>query len=190
MEQSFASRVLEFRKFKGLSQQAFAERCGLEQGNVSQMEKGTEPKQSNVTKLVAGFPDLNPDWLLLGTGPMLRDGRTLTAVPVEEPTTKLRRNREGEDGSYWEQIAIERAETIELLKQLLTPQFPGLAEAPGKSVYGEYAAVALSPEVGFQQAGRRAPTMFVATTGHRLAWVDEVLDQPLTVEHYLLKKTA
>lgn len=87
MEHSFASRVLAFRKLKGLSQQAFAERCGLEQGNVSQMEKGTEPKQSNVTKLVLGFPDLNPDWLLLGTGSMLRDGRNLTpAAPPDEPT--------------------------------------------------------------------------------------------------------
>lgn len=81
MKHTFASRVLELRKLKGLSQQAFAERCGLEQGNISQMEKGTEPKQSNVTKLIAGFPDLSPDWLLLGTGPMLRDGRALTPLP-------------------------------------------------------------------------------------------------------------
>jgi transcriptional regulator with XRE-family HTH domain len=85
METSFAQRVLAFRKHKGLSQQAFAEQCGLEQGNVSQMEKGTEPKQSNVSKLVAGFPDLNADWLLMGTGPMLKDGRALTQLPAALP---------------------------------------------------------------------------------------------------------
>jgi transcriptional regulator with XRE-family HTH domain len=78
MDSTFASRVKEFRLFKKLSQAAFAEQCGLEQGNVTQMERGTEPKQSNVAKVVAGFPDLNPDWLLLGSGSMLRDGRTLT----------------------------------------------------------------------------------------------------------------
>lgn len=81
METSFASRVRDFRKHKGLSQQAFAERCGLDQSNITQMEKGTDPKQSNAVKLLAGFPDLNPDWLLLGTGEMLRGGQGLSPAP-------------------------------------------------------------------------------------------------------------
>jgi transcriptional regulator with XRE-family HTH domain len=82
MESTFGSRVREYRKFKGLSQTAFAEQCDLEQGNITQMEKGTEPKQSNVAKIISGYPDLSPDWLLLGTGPMLRDNRTLTPEPA------------------------------------------------------------------------------------------------------------
>ncbi|QIX61828.1 helix-turn-helix domain-containing protein [Hymenobacter sp. BT18] len=83
METTFASRVLAFRKHKGLSQQAFAEQCGLEQGNITQMERGTDPKSGNMAKIIAGFPDLNPDWLLLGTGEMLRDGRELTRLPAD-----------------------------------------------------------------------------------------------------------
>lgn len=86
METSFASRVRTFRESKGLAQAAFAERCGLAQGNVSQMEQGTEPKQSNVSKILVGFPDLSPDWLLTGNGPMLRDGRGLTPVTKEAST--------------------------------------------------------------------------------------------------------
>lgn len=78
METTFATRVKQFREHKGLAQAAFAERCGLTQGNVSQMEQGTEPKQSNISKLLLGHPDLNPGWLLTGDGPMLRDGRALT----------------------------------------------------------------------------------------------------------------
>lgn len=85
MESTFASRVKEFRKFKGLSQEAFAERCGLEQGNITQMERGTDPKSSNAAKIIGAYPDLSSDWLLLGTGPMLRDGRALTPRVVEEP---------------------------------------------------------------------------------------------------------
>lgn len=81
METTFASRVRRYRQDKGLSQQAFAELCGLTQGNIAHMENGTEPKQSNVSKLLAGLPDLSPDWLLIGTGPMLRDGRALTPTP-------------------------------------------------------------------------------------------------------------
>lgn len=86
MESTFASRVKQFRQHKGLSQQAFAEQCGLTQGNVAHMESGTEPKQSNVSKLTAGFPDVNPDWLLNGDGPMLRDGRTLSQLPPQVPS--------------------------------------------------------------------------------------------------------
>lgn len=78
MESTFASRIRQYRQERGLSQSALAELCGLTQGNIAHMENGTEPKQSNVSKLVAGLPDLNPDWLLTGTGPMLRDGRALT----------------------------------------------------------------------------------------------------------------
>ena len=86
MESTFASRVRQYRQGKGLSQQAFAELCGLTQGNIAHMENGTEPKQSNVSKLLAGLPSLNPDWLLMGSGPMLRDGRSLTPAPPDEPT--------------------------------------------------------------------------------------------------------
>lgn len=82
METTFASRVKQFRESKGLAQAAFAERCALTQGNVSQMEQGTEPKQSNVSKILLGFPDLNPEWLLLGSGSMLKDG---VALAKKEP---------------------------------------------------------------------------------------------------------
>jgi transcriptional regulator with XRE-family HTH domain len=80
MDSTFANRVREFRQFKRLSQDAMAEQSGLIQGNIAQMEKGTDPKQSNVAKLLAGFPDLSPDWLLFGTGTMLRGDQELTLV--------------------------------------------------------------------------------------------------------------
>lgn len=87
MENTFADRVREYRKHQELSQQAFAARGGLEQGNITQMEKGTEPKQRNVSKLLAGFPDLSPSWLLLGTGPMLLNGREAPPPPSRPAPT-------------------------------------------------------------------------------------------------------
>jgi transcriptional regulator with XRE-family HTH domain len=88
MQSTFADRVKGFRKHKKLSQAAFAEQCGLEQGNITQMENGTEPKQSNISKLISGFPDLNAHWLLTGAGEMLADGRTLTAVATKAEPVK------------------------------------------------------------------------------------------------------
>lgn len=147
MEHSFASRVLEFRKLKGLSQQAFAERCGLEQGNVSQMEKGTEPKQSNITKLVAGFPDLSPEWLLLGTGPMLRDGRALAPVPRPEPapdyTTAEGTGLAAVNIILKEQIADLRKQNQQLLDML--GKSPGSSDAAGL-----HAPAAPRPAPGFK----------------------------------------
>lgn len=105
MESTFASRIRQYRQERNLSQQALAELCGLTQGNVAHMENGTEPKQSNVSKLLAGLPDLNPDWLLIGSGPMLRDGRALTPAP---PASPLRINTDGESEGYWKALAQER----------------------------------------------------------------------------------
>jgi transcriptional regulator with XRE-family HTH domain len=80
MESNFAKRVKEFRQYKKMSQTAFAEQCGLTQGNITHIEGGKEPLQSNVAKLIAGFPDLNAYWLLNGEGDMLRDGTTYTRI--------------------------------------------------------------------------------------------------------------
>jgi len=130
MESTFANRVKQFRQHKGLSQQAFAEQCGLTQGNIAHMENGTEPKQSNVSKLTAGFPDLNPDWLLNGNGPMLRDGRTLTAVPADQLPPQVPSKHEVAEPSqpYWrvasdseelKQVKSERDNLREQVSRLL-----------------------------------------------------------------------
>lgn len=136
MESTFAQRVLSFRKSKQLSQSAFAEQCGLEQGNISQMEKGTEPKRDNVSRLLEGFPDLNPDWLLLGKGPMLRDGKALTPVVTEELqrpapmqtvpgqidfTYRYITSMEQQVAAGLEREADQRAQIEELLEMLKKP---------------------------------------------------------------------
>ncbi|GAB2866311.1 helix-turn-helix domain-containing protein [Hymenobacter ruber] len=194
-----AQRVARLIEELDITPYEFGKQTGLSHQTISNVLTGkNRPSLDTLEAIADRYPD-TAVWLLTGKGeprtgvnPKMDSAAQLPpAVPSEAkpaPGT-LRINREGEDGNYWKQIAAERAETIELLKQLLTPQFPGLADAPGKSVYGEYAAVALSPEVGFQQAGRQVTHMRVAP-GHRYAWVDEALAQPLTVEGYLLKKTA
>ena len=191
--ENVGARIKAFRESRNLTQKDIfqATQGEIKQTSLSAIENNqAKPGFDTLTALLNAYPELNSDWLLLGVGPMLKNGQLPPPVPSEAKPTPgtLRRNRDDEDGNYWQQIARERGETIELLKQLLKAQFPGLAELPGKLRHGEYAAVAMSEPVGFRQAGRQ-PLMFVARTGHRLEWVDE-LAQSLTVAPAPLKKTA
>ena len=123
MENTFASRVKEYRLSKGLSQTAFAQQCGLEQGNITQMEKGTEPKQRNITKLMTGFPDLSPDWLLLGIGSMLRDGKALaplTRVKDDPPVvSEMQPDYTSAASTYEEASALVKLAKVEATNEQL-----------------------------------------------------------------------
>ena len=154
MESTFASRVKQFRQLKSLSQQAFAEQCDLAQGNIAHMESGTEPKQSNVSKLIAGFPDLNPDWLLNGTGSMLRDGRALAQLPPPVPSKLEEQPRPGyfrvtADNEELKQVKDERDNLRVQVNRLLdllansygVPAAVGKAEASADAATSIYATV-------------------------------------------------
>lgn len=77
-----------FRESRNMKQQDFCEYTGIKQQTVSGIETGrSEPSTALLQMLFLKFPDLNPDWLLLGTGPMLRDGRALVpAAGADTPT--------------------------------------------------------------------------------------------------------
>jgi transcriptional regulator with XRE-family HTH domain len=87
MESTPGKRMLQWREFKGISITELSRLAGINVTTISQAEspkgKVSNPSYDTLTKMLTAFPDLNPDWLLLGAGPMLRDGRALVAVPKE-----------------------------------------------------------------------------------------------------------
>ena len=65
-------RLKTFMKVTGLSQNQFSEMCGFASGALSKII--IESRAFRIDKLINifnAFPDLNPDWLLFGTEPML-----------------------------------------------------------------------------------------------------------------------
>lgn len=89
MESTPGKRLQEWREFKGLTLTDMFRQTGVKVTTLSTAEQpgASNPSYDTITKVLAAYPDLNPDWLLLGHGPMLRDGRVLTLVPAaEEPT--------------------------------------------------------------------------------------------------------
>lgn len=66
-----------FLKHKNLSQGKFEKKAGLSNGYVNKLRR--DVSASSVEKIVGAFPELNPNWLMVGEGEMLRQGNTASA---------------------------------------------------------------------------------------------------------------
>ena len=89
MEQSPYQRLELFWQHKGLKNAtAFAESVkGLTPAALSAMKhRRSTPGTSVLRAIQLAYPDLNGDYLLWGTGPMLRDGRALSQLPPPVPS--------------------------------------------------------------------------------------------------------
>ena len=65
----FVNRLFEFMEAKGLTQNAFEQKCGLTHTNIRTLKQG--PTASYLMKILTTFPELSMDWLFRGTGSML-----------------------------------------------------------------------------------------------------------------------
>ena len=65
----FVNRLFEFMEAKGLTQNAFEQKCGLAHTNIRSLKQG--PTTSYLMKILTTFPELSMDWLFRGTGSML-----------------------------------------------------------------------------------------------------------------------
>jgi transcriptional regulator with XRE-family HTH domain len=112
MESTPGKRMQIWREFKGITSTALSQATGINLTTISQAEnpkgKVSNPSYDTLTKMLVAYPDLNPDWLLLGTGPMLRDGRSLApAIPTE--TQKPEAQQVPADYGTTVELAITRA---------------------------------------------------------------------------------
>lgn len=69
MESTVKSRLLEFLKYKNLSQKKFEIACGLANGYVNNIRKSITIEK--LQKITRQFPELNKTWLLTGEGMMI-----------------------------------------------------------------------------------------------------------------------
>ncbi len=93
MESSPGQRLQEWREYKGLTLSQASRATGIKVTTLSTAEQpgASNPSFDTLSKMLAAFPDLNPDWLLTGSGPLLRDGRALApvaAAAAKEATTR------------------------------------------------------------------------------------------------------
>lgn len=68
----FLAIIDDIHSVRGMSQSEIERRCGMS-SVISNVRKGSvAPSLVTVCKLLKVFPDYSSDWLLLGTGNMLR----------------------------------------------------------------------------------------------------------------------
>ena len=66
-------RLLQYVDNRKLKKMVFYDTIGMSQSNFSGEGASSSLKSENIIKVLIAFPDLNPDWLLLGRGDMLRN---------------------------------------------------------------------------------------------------------------------
>ena len=67
-------RIRHILKEKNLSAVRLAEIMGVQPSSISHLISGrNKPNYDFITKLLRSFPEINPDWFLLGEGEMFRN---------------------------------------------------------------------------------------------------------------------
>ncbi len=62
-------RILQFIETLGITKRKFYEKTGISRGTL---ESNTGITEDTMAKIFATYPNVSPDWLLTGSGPMLR----------------------------------------------------------------------------------------------------------------------
>ena len=137
-------RLRRFMKAENLNSTSLAQNLNIQASGISHILSGrNKPSYDFVTKLLTNFPNLNPDWLLLGKGPMHRDEIRVKAPKIatesvglfgEESQTaaelsSLPLSAESSDSSATIQSSSESSETIadfvsDMPAQFSAPQNP------------------------------------------------------------------
>lgn len=76
MQNTVKERLIIFIKYLGLSKNAFERRCGLSTRAVSNIVSTIN--DDTLKKIVSTFPELNPAWLMINEGEMLKTQSSVT----------------------------------------------------------------------------------------------------------------
>jgi repressor LexA len=82
-------RILQFIDYQGVSKQYFFERTGLKRGLLDADKLDSSISDIYLAKILARYPEINPEWLLTGNGQMvLSEGMTklragIPLIPID-----------------------------------------------------------------------------------------------------------
>ena len=81
-------RIIKIMECERMGQAQFASAIGIQRAAMSHIISGrNNPSLDVMTKILHRYPQINPDWLLLGKGEMLRD-----STPAMEPADNIAKN--------------------------------------------------------------------------------------------------
>ncbi len=75
------NRIGKYLEHKGISFYSFENTLGVSRGSISKaVKEGKSIGSSVLENILSKFPDISPDWLLTGSGPMLRQSEPSCGV--------------------------------------------------------------------------------------------------------------
>lgn len=84
------SRLLQFLSAENITQSQFADTIGVARASVSHILSGrNKPSYEFITAMLRHYPQLNPEWLMLGSGRMYKDSGRQAPHTVEIPEDQL-----------------------------------------------------------------------------------------------------
>lgn len=93
-------KILYFAKNQGIKRGELYLKIGMKQSNFSGIGAQSSLKTDNLIKVLKCFPNLNPDWLLLDKGAMLRDQSAIVYSNDSSVEIDLLRSRVKEQDSF------------------------------------------------------------------------------------------
>src|SRR5208283_3071756 len=84
-------RILSIIKYLHLTPSDFAEEIGVQRSSISHLISGrNKPSLEFIQKILAKFPEINPEWILTGNGEMVnsRISPVNGEIPFTEPLGK------------------------------------------------------------------------------------------------------
>lgn len=140
MESTTNQRLKQIIDKSDLSVNAFAKRVDVPQTTLaSLLNRGSEPSTKTINAVLSAFPDINPDWLLTGSGEMY-----LSDDALQPHTAKQSKN----DIPFYETLPVSAGQ-LEVVIQDALPT--GFISIPGVH------AIALFPVIGCSMLPRIKP---------------------------------
>lgn len=137
MAKTTIHRIKEYIDYKGISVRLFEKSIGMSNGSfASQLKNDKTIGVDKVENILHIYSEINPDWLLTGTGPMLRPVLLMSDDEID------RQDKEVEAGKWQVSSAtphefsylIEKIQSLAVENALLKKENDELKQSRGKSI--------------------------------------------------------
>jgi len=128
-------RIFQFIENKGITKAEFCDKTGISYANFKGKSLLSELGGDKVAEIVSIYAEISPDWLLTGTGSMLRSGtpQASSAPAPPAPTQTAAPTPQAPDDSSMHYI-MQRYESLIAENALLKKEVEELKQSRGKSI--------------------------------------------------------